>query len=133
MRFVLHRVIALAAVAAAAPAWAGPSFTTVVDNLDLHKNTRLHAREYCKSVRGELVSWSGVVHDVRGGKARAKVYVADKSRPLHSGYNIVVTTNDLEKAASLKRGQGVHFTGSLDDCTLKSAGAVIGVDGGEFR
>ena len=133
MRFVLHRVIALAAMAACAPALAGPSFGTVVDNLDLRKNTRMHAREYCKSVRGEQVSWSGVVHDVRGGKTRAKVYVADRSRPLHAGYNIVVTTTDLEKAASLKRGQNVRFTGSLDDCTLKNAGAVIGVDGGEFR
>lgn len=133
MKFMLRYLVAPAALLVCAPALAGPSFGTVVDNLDPRKNTKLHAREYCKSVKGEQVSWSGVVHDVRGGKSRAKVYVADKSRPLYSGYNIVVTTNDLDKAASLKRGQAVRFTGTLDDCNLKSAGAVIGVDGGEFK
>src|ERR1051326_2752865 len=109
MPFLFRRLVPVAALLLSAPARAGPSFTTVVDNLDPRKNTKMHARDYCRSVRGEDVSWSGVVQDVRGGKARAKVYVADKSRPVYNGYNIVVTTSDLGKASNLKRGQHVKF------------------------
>ena len=129
----IQRLLVAAVAAACLPAIAGgPSFGQVVDNLDLRKNTKLHAREYCKSLHGQEVSWSGTVLDVRGGKNRAKVYVADKSRPLHSGYNIVVETRDLAKASNLKRGQHVRFKGPLDSCTLKSAGAVVSVEEAEI-
>jgi hypothetical protein len=102
------------------------SFTTVVDNLDLRKNTKLHVREYWKSIQDQQVSWSGEAYDVQGGaKSRVKVYVADKSRPLYKGYNIVVTSNDVEKAANIKKGQRVRFTGTLHDYNARRAGAVI--------
>lgn len=102
------------------------SFTTVVDNLDLRKNTKLHVREYWKSIQDQQVSWSGEAYDVQGGaKSRVKIYVADKSRPLYKGYNIVVTSNDVEKAANIKKGQWVRFTGTLHDYNARRAGAVI--------
>lgn len=102
------------------------SFTTVVDNLDLRKNTKLHVREYWKSIQDQQVSWSGEAYDVQGGaKSRVKIYVADKSRPLYKGYNIVVTSNDVEKAANIKKGQRVRFTGTLHDYNARRAGAVI--------
>jgi hypothetical protein len=100
-------------------------FGAVIDNLDLRKNTKLHVKEYWKSIQDQQVTWSGDAFDVQGGKGRVKVLVADKSRPLYKGYNIVVITTDIEKAANIKKGQKVRFTGSLHDYNAKRAGAVI--------
>lgn len=102
------------------------AFSTVIDNLDLQKNTKLHVTEYWKSVRDQSVSWSGEAFDVQGGKRSVvKVFIADKSRPLYKGYNIVVVTTDVTKAAAIKKGQRVRFTGTLHDYSSKRAGAVI--------
>jgi isopentenyl phosphate kinase len=102
------------------------SFTSVVDNLDLRKNTKLHVREYWKSIQNQQVSWSGEVIDVQGGaKSRVKLLVADKSRPLYKGYNLVITSYDVEKAANIRKGQKVRFTGTLSGYNAKHAGAVI--------
>jgi len=102
------------------------SFGTVVDNLDLRKNTKLHVREYWRSIQDQQVSWSGEAYDVQGGaRSHVKLYLADKSRPLYKGYNIVVTTNDVDKAANIKKGQRVRFTGTLHEFNAKRAGAVI--------
>ena len=103
-------------------------FGTVVDNLDLRKNTKLYVREYWKSVQDQPVSWSGEIHDVQGGaKSRVKLLVADKSRPVYKGYNIVVTSYDVDKAAKLKKGQRVRFAGTLSGYSAKRAGAVLEV------
>ena len=103
-----------------------PSFGTVIDNLDLRKNTKLAVREYWRSIQDQQVSWSGETYDVQGGaKSRVKLYLADKSRPLYKGYNIVVTSHDVEKAARIKKGQRVRFTGTLRGYSAKRAGAVI--------
>lgn len=113
-------------LALAAAAAANLSFATVIDNLDLRNNTKLHAREYWKSIQDQQVTWAGEAYDVQGGaRSRVKIYVADKSRPLYKGYNIVVNTNDVEKAANIKKGQRVKFTGALRDFSSKRAGAVI--------
>lgn len=113
-------------LAVSAAAAANLSFGAVVDNLDLRKNTKLHVREYWKSIQDQQVTWSGEAHDVQGGaKSRVKIYVADKSRPLYKGYNIVVSSNDVEKAVNIKKGQRVRFTGALHDFSSKRAGAVI--------
>ena len=119
--------------AAQAPAYAAPasapagSFAEVVDNMDPRKQTKLQAKEYWQKVKNTEVTWSGVVYDVKGGSSKAKVYVADKSRPLHSGYNIAVVTHDIEKAANLKKGQSLRFKGNLDDFRNKSAGGIVTV------
>lgn len=105
---------------------AGLSFGAVIDNLDLRKNTKLHVREYWKSIQDQQVSWSGEAYEVQGGaKSRVKLYLADKSRPLYKGYNIVVTSNDVERAATVRKGQRVRFTGTLHGYNAKRAGAVI--------
>ncbi len=102
------------------------TFGAVVDNLDLRKNTKLYVREYWRSIQDQQISWSGEVFDVQGGaKSRVKLLVADKSRPLYKGYNIVVTSMDVEKAAKMKKGQRVRFIGALHDYSAKRAGAVI--------
>ena len=109
-----------------AHAASGPSFGTVVDNLDVRKSTKLHVREYWKSIQDQQVSWSGDAWEVQGGaKSRVKLYLADKSRPLYKGYNIIVTSSDVDKAANIKKGQRVRFTGTLRAYNSKRAGAVI--------
>ena len=119
--------------AAQEPAYVAPatapagSFAEVVDNMDLRKQTKLKTKEYWQKVKGTEVTWSGVVYDVQGGSSKAKVYVADKSRPLHSGYNIAAVTHDIEKAASLKKGQSIRFKGNLDDFRNKDAGGIATV------
>lgn len=119
-------VAALLGLALSAVAAQNLTFSTVIDNLDLQKNTKLHVTEYWKSVRDQSISWSGEAFDVQGGKRSVvKVFVADKSRPLYKGYNIVVTTTDVAKAAAIKKGQRVRFTGTLHDYNSKRAGAVI--------
>lgn len=108
-------------------------FGTVVDNLDRRKVTKMHAQEYCKSVRGQEVSWSGDVYDVKGGRNRAKIFVAERSRPVFQGYNIVVLTSEMDRAAAVKKGQRIHFKGQIRGCTLKDNGAIIQVDDASLR
>lgn len=112
---------------------AGPSFGQVVDRVNATRNTKLAARENWNKVRGTEVSWSGTVYDVKGGSSRAKIYVADRSRPVYRGYNIAVVTTDVAKAAALKKGQSIRFTGTLDDYHSKRGGAVIDVVDARIR
>ncbi|GAB4489100.1 MAG: hypothetical protein OHK006_20360 [Thermodesulfovibrionales bacterium] len=112
-----------AAFGAAAAAELG--FGQVVDNLDLHKNTKLHVREYWDGVRGRGLSSSGTVVDVRGGRGRAQVIVANKSRRLVRGHNIVLVVNDEERAARLRKGQQVRFRGVLHDYRSARHGGVV--------
>lgn len=107
---------------------AGLSFGQVVDSVEEGKNTKLAAKENWNKVKGTEVSWSGTVHDVKGGSSRARIYVADRSRPVYKGYNIAVVTTDVAKAATLKKGMKIRFTGRLDDFRTKRGGAIIEVD-----
>lgn len=108
------------------PVSAGPTFAEVVDGVDGSKNTKLAAKENWKKFKGQEVSWSGVIHQVDSkGSKEAKVYVADKSRPLYKGYNIELITSDIEKAAGFKKGQTVRFKGIIDDFDSKDPGAVV--------
>jgi hypothetical protein len=101
------------------------SFGVVVDNLDVHKNTKLHVREYWKSIVNQSVSWSGEVYDVKASRNKVQLLVADKSRPLYKGYNIVVATRDVAAAADLRIGQRVRFTGTLHEYKAEREGAVL--------
>jgi hypothetical protein len=116
-----------APVAARAQTGAAPagSFGNLLDNMNPRKQTKLYVKEYWKKVKGTEVTWSGVVQDVKGGSSKAKVYVADKLSPLHSGYNIVLVTHDIDKAASLMKGKSLRFTGSLSDFRSKSVGGIV--------
>jgi hypothetical protein len=100
-------------------------FGTVIDNLDRRKVTKLHAQDYCKDIKGSEVSWTGKVYDVKGGRRNAKIYVANQSRPIYRGYNIVAVTDDLDAAARVHKGEQVRVTGSIDRCVLKDNGAII--------
>ena len=116
-------ILGLAGPAAAA----GPGFAQVFDGVDENKNTKLAAKQFWKDVKGKEVNWGGVVRDVKGDETKAKIYVADNSRPLHDGYNIIVYTHDSQKAAKLKKGQQIRFKGMLDDFDGKKSGAILEV------
>jgi hypothetical protein len=104
------------------------SFATVITNLDLRSNTKLHVKEYWKSIQNQQVTWSGEVYDVKAGHgSRVKIMIADKTQPIFKGYNIVITTTDIEKAANVKKGQRIKFSGTLSDHKLERAGAVLEV------
>ncbi|HTP39907.1 MAG TPA: hypothetical protein VMI92_10075 [Steroidobacteraceae bacterium] len=101
------------------------SFGSIVENLDVSKNTKLHAREYWKSIVNQSVSWSGEVYNVKASGSRVQLLVADRSQPLYKGYNIVVNTRDVANAANLRIGQRVRFTGNLHGFKAERSGAVI--------
>lgn len=124
MSNILRAFLAAAAMALAAPA-AGVSFGQVVDGVNASKKTKLQAQEFWKSVKGQEVSWSGAVVEVKGNSRKATLYLADKSRPLYKGFNIIVVTLDAEKAAAARKGQVVRFRGLLHKYSAKNPGAVI--------
>jgi len=124
---------ALAAALACGNALAGYEFGTVIDNLDRRKVTKLHAQEYCKDARGADVNWVGKVFDVKGGRRGAKIYVANASRPVYRGYNIVAVTDDVDAAAKVRKGEQVRVKGQISRCTLKDNGAIIEVDNATVR
>jgi hypothetical protein len=126
MKHSMRSIFAVVAIALTTAVFAANiTFGQVVDGVDPRKNTKLAAKEYWKSVKGQEVTWNGEVFDVKGGSSKAKVYVADKSRPLYKGYNIIVETIDVPKAASLKKGQKIRFKGLLDGYDQKDNGAIV--------
>ena len=103
----------------------GLGFGQVVDNLDLSKNTSLHVKEYWKKVVGESVTWTARVHDVAGGRGKAKILAVNKARKSYKGYNLVLVTYDVSKAADLHIGDGIRFTGELYKYKSRRGRAVI--------
>lgn len=104
-------------------------FGAVVDSVSAAKNTKLAVKENWRNLKGQEVSWSGQVVEVKGGSSRAKIWVANKARPLHKGYNVVLATHDVGKAATLKKGQTIRFKGTLDDYNDFRGGAILYVSG----
>jgi hypothetical protein len=111
---------------------AQPSFGEMCEHLDRRKQTKIYVEEYWKGKKGTEVTWAGEVHDVSGGKSKAKVYIADKSRPTYKGYNIILVTPDVPKAATLKKGQKIRFKGYLDDYDSKDIGVIIELKEGQI-
>jgi hypothetical protein len=101
------------------------SFGEVVDNLNLAKNTSLAVETYWLEIKGAEVTWSGEVVDVKGGKGKAKISIANKNRSTYKGYNIVLETFDMEGAAKLKIGQDVRFNGLISDYKGKKGNPII--------
>ena len=98
---------------AASQGTASPTFTEVVDNLDLTKKTSLYVEQYWLEIKGKEVAWSGEVKSVKGGRGKAELLVANKSRSTYKGFNLVLVTHDIETASKLEIGQPIRFTGSL--------------------
>lgn len=103
---------------------AGPNYGQLVDQLHIENKTKAELKETWKKYKGQEVSWSGTVTEVNTGKKNAKIYVLDSSRKNYKGSNIQVNSNDLERAAKLKRGQTIRFKGQLHNFKNHDNGAV---------
>ena len=101
------------------------SFTEVVDNLDLTKHTSLAVKNYWKQIKGIEVTWKGRVNNVKGGRGKAQILVANKERRTYKGYNIVLVTYNLEAAAEIELNQKILFTGYIYDYKGRKENPII--------
>ena len=120
--FSLAAVLILVSIAFAANQL---SFSEVADNLNLTKKTSLYVKTYWQEIMGQEVYWKGKVVDVKGGKGKADVYIADKDKSLYKGYNIVLETFDMEGAGKLEIGQTLKFRGLLSNYKGKQGHPII--------
>jgi aspartyl/asparaginyl-tRNA synthetase len=102
---------------------AGPTYASLVDQLNPNKNTKLQLKEVWKKYKGEEVAWSGTVVEVKDGRKSATIYLSDTSRKSYDKYNITVSVKDKERAAKLKRGQRIQVKGKLYDFDHHSNGS----------
>lgn len=103
---------------------AGIGYGALVDQLRIENKTKAELKETWKKYKGQEVTWSGTVTEVKTGKKNAKVYVLDGSRKSYKGTNIQLNTRDLDRAAKLKRGQTVRFKGTLHNFKNHDNGGV---------
>ncbi len=89
------------------------TFKEVTSQLDLQKKTSLHVKSYWNKVRGETVTWSAKVHDVKGGRGKAQVFAVEPSGRKYKGFNLVLITFDMDAAADLQINDKIKFTGEL--------------------
>ncbi len=109
------------------------SFESVYDNLNPKENTDLHIRAFWKKVNGIEVVWEGDVHDVKGGRGKAKIFLTFSGRPSEKGFNMLLTSYDVSKAAELKKGQHIRFSAILYNYKRTgSSGLVLYLDNAEI-
>ncbi len=100
------------------------SFKEVAAHLD-DSNTSLAVKTFWKETMGQVVTWTGKVKDVKGGRGKAQITVANKAGKTYKGYNIVLTTFNMDQAAKLKKGQMIRFNGQLQKYKNTKAGGII--------
>lgn len=85
-------------------------------NLDPHRNTKVYIRDYWRKVRGEKVSWSGKVVDVKEGRGnRFRLHTVVGDRTPKRGYNAILIAEGQSWLKGLRRGEVINFTGVLRD------------------
>jgi len=110
------------------------TFGEVADNLDLAKKTSMYVKEYWLRVKGEKVNWSGEVVNVKGGRNKVEVYVANKDRRTYKNYNIILIGYDKETASKFEIGQKITFSGYLHNYkTRKGNPVVISLNEADFK
>ena len=113
----------IAAVAESVPAAenAATALTieAVFDGLSPMTNTTLAVQSFWETHRNQQVRGEGAVIEVKGGRGRAEVYLADKAHPCYRGYNIVLITANRDGAGVLKPGDTLRFDGMLYRYTAK--------------
>ena len=91
-------------------------------SVDTNKKTSLFVKQFWSDVKGQEVTWSGKVKDVKGRRGKAEVFVANKGWKTYSGYNLVLVTRDVSSAGRLEIGQLIRFTGKLSKYKATRAG-----------
>ncbi len=91
-------------------------------SVDTNKKTSLFVKQYWSDVKGQEVAWSGKVKDVKGGRGKAEIFVANKNWKTHNGYNLVLVTRDVPGAARLEIDQHIRFTGKLNKYKASRSG-----------
>jgi len=104
---------------------AAMTYNQFCDNLDLAKSTSLHVRDFWTKSVGKEFTWKGEVVNVVGGRGKNELYINNKSRINYKGYNIILVTTDTAKAATLKKGEDITFTGNVYNYKAKANSLVI--------
>ena len=89
------------------------SFKEFSEHLDLTKNTSLHVKHYWVKAKGKTFTWTGKVVDVKGGRGKAEIHVANSATPTHKGFNLILVSYQMDNAAALKVGQEIKFKGQV--------------------
>ena len=125
MTAVMCALVFLTAGCTQETARGGKAFDQVFENLDLQKNTKLHAEEYWKSVKGQECASDGMVVDVRRDNNGAEVFVARPGHATSRDFNVVLAVPDVAQAAALNRRQHIRFRGLLSEYRADRDGGVV--------
>lgn len=134
-KVVMSLMCAAAMILAAGTPALAESLTVVqvIDGLNPEGKTKSEIREQWGKYKKQKISWSGTVHDIDTPRDEAKIYIADKSRPLYEGFNIYIVTKNQDRAKKLKRGDVVHFTGLIDDYHVHGRIVVVKISRAELQ
>ena len=89
------------------------TFKDYSEHLNLAKNTDLHVKNFWAKTKNKFYTWTGKVVDVKGGRGKAEIHVANGDVPTANGINLVLVTYQMDNAAALKVGQEVKFKGQV--------------------
>jgi len=120
---LLISILFLASMAAAQSG--SIKFSEAVDKLNQSKNTSLGVKTNWQELKGQEVTWTGKVVNVKGGHDKAEILVSNKERPTYKGYNLVLETFDMTGAGGLKIGQNFKFKGIINDYKGKRGNPVV--------
>ena len=101
------------------------TYNEFCDKVDISKSTSLAVKDFWSKNVGKEFTWTGKVFNVVGGRRDNDIYIDNPSRINYKGYNIILVTTDKEKAATLKKGQTISFTGNVYNYKAKSNSLVI--------
>jgi hypothetical protein len=121
--FLLMSMLFMASIATAQGG--SMKFGDVVDKLNQSKNTALGVKTNWQELKGQEVTWTGKVVNVKGGHGKAEITAANKERPTYNGYNLVLETFDMTGAGGLKIGQNFKFKGIINDYKGKRGNPII--------
>lgn len=101
------------------------AFQKFADELDVTKNTPLHVKNFWQKVTGQEYTFTGKIVNVEGGWGKAELHVAGEGRKLYRGYNMILVSQDKDKAATFKIGEKIKFKGTIYNYKGKRDGLVI--------
>lgn len=105
---------------------ASMTFKEFTENLMLSKNTSLYVKHFwANNARGKSFTWTGKVVTAKGGRGKAELQIANSSTPLYKGFNIILVTHQLDKAAALKVGQEIKFKGIVYNYKGSGRAAIV--------